>query len=34
VITAAQKKYGCEEDDDNIADALHLLNMIKERLSV
>jgi Holliday junction resolvasome RuvABC endonuclease subunit len=34
MIKAAQDKYGYIGDDDNIADALHLLNMVKERLSL
>lgn len=30
MIEAAKKKYGYDGDDDNIADALHLLNLTKQ----
>lgn len=32
MIEAAQKKYGYEGDDDDIADALHLLHLAKSEL--
>lgn len=34
MVKAAQERYGYEGDNDNVADALHLLHMVKHRLNI